>query len=132
MGAEDYLSKPPNPVLLRARIGASLEKKRLRDQQRELVRKFATAEVAEELLTSGFELVIRFPLAASVTLTARELEVLQLLAEGLSNKEMARALGVAPRTINFHLDNLYSKLSVSSRTEAAIYALRRGWVRKTG
>ena len=56
MGAEDYLSKPPNPVLLRARIGASLEKKRLRDQQRELVRKFATAEVAEELLTSGFEL----------------------------------------------------------------------------
>ena len=56
MGAEDYLSKPPNPVLLKARIGASLEKKWLRDQQRELIRKFATAEVAEELLTTGFEL----------------------------------------------------------------------------
>ena len=42
MGAEDYLTKPVNPVLLRARIGASLEKKRLRDQQRELIRKFAT------------------------------------------------------------------------------------------
>ena len=38
-----------NPVLLKARVGASLEKKRLRDQQRELVPKFATAEVAEEL-----------------------------------------------------------------------------------
>jgi len=56
MGAEDYLFKPVNPVLLRARIGSSLEKKRLRDQQRELVRKFATPEVAEELLTTGLTL----------------------------------------------------------------------------
>ncbi len=56
MGAEDYLFKPVNPVLLRARIGTSLEKKRLRDQQRELIRKFATAEVAEELLTTGLTL----------------------------------------------------------------------------
>ncbi|MGH7354499.1 MAG: adenylate/guanylate cyclase domain-containing protein [Candidatus Rokuibacteriota bacterium] len=56
MGAEDYLFKPVNAVLLQARVGASLEKKRLRDQQRELFRKFATAEVAEELLTTGFSL----------------------------------------------------------------------------
>src|SRR5262249_44563529 len=55
-GAEDYLFKPVNPVLLRARIAASLEKKRLRDMQRELFRKFATAEVAEELLTTGLAL----------------------------------------------------------------------------
>jgi class 3 adenylate cyclase len=56
MGAEDYLTKPINPVLLKARITASLEKKRLRDQQRELISKFATREVAEDLLTSGFSL----------------------------------------------------------------------------
>jgi len=56
MGAEDYLFKPVNAVLLRARIAASLEKKRLRDQQRELFRKFATAEVAEELMSTGFAL----------------------------------------------------------------------------
>ncbi len=56
LGAEDYLTKPVNPVLLRARINASLEKKHLRDQQRELVRKFATAEVAEDLQESGFAL----------------------------------------------------------------------------
>jgi adenylate cyclase len=56
MGAEDYLTKPVNPVLLSARINASLEKKRLRDQQRELISKFATKEVAEDLLTSGFSL----------------------------------------------------------------------------
>src|SRR5678815_1072777 len=60
MGAEDYLFKPVNPVLLKARIGASLEKKRLRDQQRELVRKFATAEVADEVLTGGGSLDGRF------------------------------------------------------------------------
>jgi len=56
MGAEDYLHKPVNPVLLRARVHASLEKKRLRDLQRELIRKFATDEVAEELLATGFSL----------------------------------------------------------------------------
>jgi class 3 adenylate cyclase len=56
MGAEDYLSKPINPVLLRARIGASLEKKHLRDQQREWIRKFAAREVAEDLEASGFAL----------------------------------------------------------------------------
>lgn len=56
LGAEDYLSKPVNPVLLKARIGASLEKKRLRDQQKALVRRFATPEVAQELQKSGFSL----------------------------------------------------------------------------
>jgi len=56
MGAEDYLTKPINAVLLNARITASLEKKRLRDQQRELISKFATKEVADDLLTSGFSL----------------------------------------------------------------------------
>ena len=56
LGAEDYLAKPVNPVLLKARIGASLEKKRLRDQQKELVRRFATPEVAQDLQNSGFAL----------------------------------------------------------------------------
>lgn len=55
-GAEDYLPKPVNVVLLKARIGASLEKKRLRDQQKELVRRFATREVADDLDLSGFAL----------------------------------------------------------------------------
>ena len=56
LGAEDYLPKPLNAVLLKARIGSSLEKKRLRDQQAELVRRFATPEVAQDLLQSGFAL----------------------------------------------------------------------------
>lgn len=56
LGAEDYLPKPVNAVLLKARIGASLEKKRLRDRQRELLRQFATPEVATDLERSGFAL----------------------------------------------------------------------------
>src|ERR1700693_4446798 len=56
LGAEDYLTKPVNPILLKARIGASLEKKRLRDQQKELVRRFATPEVAQDLQKTGFSL----------------------------------------------------------------------------
>ena len=56
LGADDYLPKPVNPVLLRARINSSLEKKRLRDQQKALVRRFATSEVAQDLQESGFSL----------------------------------------------------------------------------
>lgn len=56
LGAEDYLTKPVNSILLRARVNASLEKKRLRDEQRKLFRTFATEEVAEELLRDGFSL----------------------------------------------------------------------------
>jgi len=60
LGAEDYLNKPVNPVLLRARVNASLEKKRLRDEQRKLFRTFATKEVADELLKTGFSLGGKF------------------------------------------------------------------------
>lgn len=55
-GAEDYLPKPFEPTLLHARIAASLEKKSLRDQQRSLLHTFATEEVAEQLMRSGFSL----------------------------------------------------------------------------
>lgn len=56
LGADDYLHKPVIPVLLKARIGSSLEKKRLRDQQRDMVRRFAASEVAQDLQQSGFAL----------------------------------------------------------------------------
>lgn len=56
LGAEDYLPKPVNQVLLKARIAASLEKKRLHDQEKAMVRRFVTSEVAEDLLQSGFAL----------------------------------------------------------------------------
>lgn len=59
-GAEDYLPKPFEPTLLHARIAACLEKKLLRDQQRELLHTFATEEVAEELMKTGFTLGGRY------------------------------------------------------------------------
>lgn len=75
-------------------------------------------------------LVITFTLAEPVQLTERELEVLRLLAEGLSNKEIAAALVISHRTVKFHLDNLYSKLGVNTRTGAAMYAMRQGLLRR--
>ena len=56
LGADDYLHKPVNPVLLKARVGSSLEKKRLRDQQKEQVKRFATSAVAQDLQQGGFAL----------------------------------------------------------------------------
>jgi class 3 adenylate cyclase len=56
LGAEDYLAKPVNRVLLQARLTSSLEKKRLRDEQKVLLKRFATREVAQDLQDSGFAL----------------------------------------------------------------------------
>ncbi len=55
-------------------------------------------------------------------LTAREKEVLQLMAQGLANKQIALSLGISEHTVKFHLSALYAKLGISSRTEA----VRRG------
>jgi DNA-binding CsgD family transcriptional regulator len=84
----------------------------------------------EQERAGEFNLAVRFMLTPLVQLTPREMEVIQLVAEGLSNKEIGRSLSISPRTVNFHLDNLFSKLGVRSRTEAAVYALRQGYVRR--
>lgn len=62
-------------------------------------------------------------------LTPRELEVLQLLAEGLRNKEIALRIGVSERTATFHVGNVLGKLGADSRTEAVHFARRRGLIR---
>jgi len=59
-------------------------------------------------------------------LTARELEVLALLAEGASNKEIARRLGISVHTAKFHVDQLLDKLDATGRTDAVTHAARRG------
>jgi len=61
-------------------------------------------------------------------LSEREQEVLALLAQGLSNKEIAQRLYLSVRTVEGHLVNMYGKLGVHSRTEAALYAIIQGWV----
>jgi DNA-binding NarL/FixJ family response regulator len=61
-------------------------------------------------------------------LTQREIEILQHVAEGLANKEIAHKLSISERTVKNHLSNIMEKLHVNSRTQAAVYALRSGLV----
>jgi DNA-binding NarL/FixJ family response regulator len=62
------------------------------------------------------------------TLTARELQVLQQIVAGLSNKEIAAALRMSEATVKLHISNTLSKLQVADRTQAAIVAVQRGIV----
>ena len=59
-------------------------------------------------------------------LSAREREVLRLIARGMENAEIARELGISPRTAKNHVSNILAKLGLPSRIQAAIYAVRRG------
>ena len=61
-------------------------------------------------------------------LTTREVEVLELLAEGLSNKGIARRLGISDQTVKFHVSSLTGKLGAHSRTAAVRLAVRRGLI----
>jgi len=59
-------------------------------------------------------------------LTGREREVLAKVAEGLTNKEIARSLGIAPGTVKIHVERIIAKLGVGDRTQAAVLAARSG------
>lgn len=59
-------------------------------------------------------------------LTAREIEVLQLVARGLSNKQVARRLVVTPKTVGNYVEHIYTKIGVTSRAEAGLFAMRHG------
>ena len=58
------------------------------------------------------------------SLTAREIEVLELIAEGMINKEIAKQLYISEKTVKNHVSNIFKKLNVSDRTQAAIYAFK--------
>ena len=62
------------------------------------------------------------------SLTAREREVLALLADGVGNREIARALGISEHTVKFHLGAIFGKLGAATRTEAVRRGLRLGLV----
>lgn len=61
-------------------------------------------------------------------LTPREMEVLQLLAEGLPNKQIAQLLAISPNTVKFHINSILTKLNAQSRTEAVVRATRSGLI----
>lgn len=64
-----------------------------------------------------------------VPLSPREMEILQFVVRGLSNKEIANELDISHQTVKNHMTSILKKLDVRDRTQAAVYALRRGWVR---
>jgi DNA-binding CsgD family transcriptional regulator/N-acetylneuraminic acid mutarotase len=68
------------------------------------------------------------PLNEEFDLSEREQEILKLLATGASNKEIAQRLFISPNTVKVHVRNIFNKIGVVSRTEAALYALRKGLI----
>jgi two-component system response regulator DegU len=61
-------------------------------------------------------------------LSPREMEILELVIQGMSNREIAYHLGISHQTVKNHMTSILSKLGVADRTQAAVYALRHGWV----
>ncbi len=124
---EDYLYE-----MLRAGAGGYLLKDITADELARAVRTVAQGEVLVQPQIAG-RLISRLGKQARgdyahEALTAREQEVLRLLARGLRNKEIAARLYVSERTVNFHLANIYQKLNVSGRTEALSKALEQGLI----
>jgi len=84
----------------------------------------------EGLAQKLFKRASRLPIAVNSAehLTARELEVLKLTADGMTNQAIASHLGIGERTVRQHLMNTYGKMGVASRMEAVSKALREGWI----
>jgi DNA-binding NarL/FixJ family response regulator len=106
-GAHGYIVKSVNPVDLPSAIRQAMEGTFFSPMGLP-----ATSEAADA--------------AAATGLTERELEILKALARGLSNQQIAKEFWVTEQTVKFHLSNIYRKLQVANRTEAARYAYEHG------
>lgn len=80
-------------------------------------------EIAKKLMS---EFATRLDSSSPEALTERELEVLRLIARGLSNQEISQTLVISHKTVKTHVSNILSKLHLADRTQAAIYAWRQG------
>ena len=121
-GADGYLLKTAETEELVRAIRAAHAGQSALDPAvaKKVVTRFASGKSLPDVLT---EVSAEFE-----GLTERELEVLQLVASGKTNKEIGRVLYISDRTVQAHLSNIFSKLGVVSRTEAAMYAVRKGWI----
>ena len=88
-------------------------------------------EVANWLLTQFDKVayVDGLPNEMFAPLSPREMEILQHIAKGQSNKEVAYELGISRQTVKNHMTSILRKLAVNDRTQAALYAVKRGWIR---
>jgi DNA-binding NarL/FixJ family response regulator len=101
----------------------------------ELTRAIHTVHAGETIMSKDIakKMLLTFESIRSNTeitpgLTERELEVIKALAQGKSNKEIARALDISEKTVRNHASNIYNKLHIFDRTQAVIYAIRQGIV----
>ena len=76
------------------------------------------------LAAAGHSMPVRKDMVAG--LTGREIDVLRAIARGQSMKEIARALGIAPKTVDNHLQSIYAKISVKTRGGATLFAIEHG------
>lgn len=124
IGASAYFAKDVDPTQLLDTVRAVAEGYYV------IAGKRLTPEQAEQWL---LELYRRYGIKPEdetfSPLTSREMEVLEVIIEGLSNKEIAYRLGISQQTVKNHITSILAKLNLSDRTQAAIYALRHGWVR---
>ncbi len=114
-GARGYLLKDTEPHQLMEAVRAAYRGETL-----------FSAEMANRLVALTDGSPTKAPASDAVPLNEREVEILRMLARGTRNKEIAAALFVSAKTVEYHTANLFSKLGVSNRTEAARVAMERG------
>jgi DNA-binding CsgD family transcriptional regulator len=83
--------------------------------------------LAEQALNEAQDLVVEGEPIRQQVLSPRELEVLRLVSQGLTNKEIAYRLGLSARTIQYHLNSIFNKTGTSTRSEAVAIAYQRKW-----
>ena len=90
----------------------------------------ALGELARQALNEARDLNVSLEttLTSDHQLSPRELEVLNLAARGLTNKEIAYRLGISDRTVQFHMNSIFNKTGTNSRTESVALAVKSGWV----
>jgi DNA-binding NarL/FixJ family response regulator len=92
---------------------------------------FAKPAVASRVLKEFRELAVYGSDAAPIfaPLSPREVEILDNIAQGMTNKQVAYALSISEQTVKNHMSSILRKLSVNDRTQAVVYAMRQGWIR---
>ncbi len=92
---------------------------------------FAKPSVASRVLKEFRELAVYGQEAAPIfaPLSPREVEILDNIAQGMTNKQVAYALTISEQTVKNHMSSILRKLSVNDRTQAVVYAMKQGWIR---
>jgi DNA-binding NarL/FixJ family response regulator len=92
---------------------------------------FSKPAVASRVLREFRELAVYGTEAQPIfaPLSPREVEILDNIAQGMTNKQVAYALGISEQTVKNHMSSILRKLSVNDRTQAVVYAMRQGWIK---